>query len=92
MASCVSTFWAKASTRPGCTGQRSMTLQVMAPSGSVFLPSKRFLHFHNSFSELPVVLQEYCGYCVKATALPPLPFPNPSSSSCEYICSVRGLA
>ena len=81
---------AKASTRPGWTGHLSITLQVTAPAG--FLPSSLFLHFQSSFNELPVVEQEYCGYCVKATARPPLPFPKPSSISRVYISSVKGSA
>ena len=55
-------FCANASTRPGCTGHRSITLQVMEPEGSVLeepFPSNRFRHFHSSFSELPVVEHEY---------------------------------
>jgi hypothetical protein len=81
VANCFSTFLAKASTRPGCTGHRSITLHVILPASFGSLPSSLVLHFHNSFSELPVVEHEYCGYCVKATALPPFPFPNPSAIS-----------
>ena len=96
VASVASMFRAKASTRPWCVGHRSMTLHLIPPSTPLssdsFRPSNRCLHFHSSFSELPVVEHEYCGYCVKATALPPLPFPNPSSSSFAYISSVSGLA
>ena len=90
MDSWASMFWANASTRPGWTGQRSITLQVMEPEGS--LPSNRVRHFHSSFSELPVVEHEYWGYCVNATARPPFPPPKPSLSSWAYISSVNGLA
>ena len=96
VASVFSMFVAKASTRPWWTGQRSMTLHLIKPpelpASDTFRPSSRFLHFQSSFSELPVVEHEYCGYCVKATALPHLPPPNPSSSSFAYISSVRGSA
>lgn len=96
VSSCASMFFVNASTSPGWVGHRSITLHLIVPSGllsaSVPFPSSLVRHFHNSFSELPVVEQLYCGYCVKATALPPLPIPNPSSSSLLYISSVKGFA
>src|SRR5215469_6632578 len=74
-----SMFVANASTRPGCTGQRSMTLHFMLPDAPASAstpargPSSLFRHFHSSLRLDPVVLQLYCGYCVNATALPPFP-------------------
>ena len=91
MDSCAVMFWAKAETRPGWVGQRSMTLQVIEPEGES-CPSRRFRHFQSSFRELPVVEHEYCGYWVNATARPPLPPPKPSRSRFVYISSVSGLA